>query len=272
TRAAGRACMEELRALGVRFERASQRRLIATPIVIPDLTLGAIRLEPTFRKGPFVMDCRLALALTRQADMLAALGVRALRFSSIHDVRPVRLAGTEGKTLSRHSLGLAIDVFELRLASGARLVVEDDAWSWNPTVLLVEVALRSSGAFRAVLGPGVDPVSHADHIHLEARVEPGPAKPRVARKGARARKARKAARARKARKAARARKARKAARARKARKAARARKARKAERARKARKAERAREAGEERARVKRAREDRAERRRARREGGRTPD
>src|SRR5690606_12676802 len=34
TRAAGRACMEELRALGVRFERASQRRLIATPIVI----------------------------------------------------------------------------------------------------------------------------------------------------------------------------------------------------------------------------------------------
>ena len=215
TKAEGRRCLDDLRALGVRHRTVKRRRLIATPVVVPDMQFGAIRLEPTFRKGPFVMDCRLARAIARQADRLAAIGVRALRFSSIHDLRRARLGGKELGSLSRHSLGLAIDVFEIELTSGARLVVEKHYWSAIPALIAAEMSLRASGAFRTVLSPAVD-ASHHDHLHLEAQVE-GPTPEEIARE--RRAKARAKARAKKARaKKARAKKARaKKARAKKAR-------------------------------------------------------
>jgi hypothetical protein len=189
TRAEGRRCLEDLRHLGIRFERARRQRLIATPVIVPDMQFGAIRLEPTYRKPPFVMDCRLARELARRSDDLAAIGVRTLHFSSIHDVRRVRLGGKVLGSLSRHSLGLAIDVFEISLASGARLVVKDHYWSSFP-IIAAEMVLRASGAFRAILSPAVDP-SHHDHLHLEVQVEPPPehvvqkaAKKRAAKKKA----------------------------------------------------------------------------------------
>jgi hypothetical protein len=135
------------------------------------MRFGEVRLAPTFRKGPFVMDCRLARALARQAGWLAALGIRELRFSSIHHVRPVRLRGGELSSLSRHALGLAIDVFEVGLADGRRLIVEQDYWCCLPVLPLAEFYLRLGGGFRAILSPAVDPESHADHLHLEATVE-----------------------------------------------------------------------------------------------------
>jgi hypothetical protein len=170
TRREGRRCMRELRALGVRFERARRRRLIATPVVVPDMTFGPISLVPTYRKPPFVMDCRLALALARHAGRLAALGIRELRFSSIYDYRRVRLRRKVHRVLSRHSYGLAIDVFKVVLVDGTVLDVDENYWS-SPLLIAAELAMRWSGGFRAVLGPAMDPVSHSDHLHMEAAVE-----------------------------------------------------------------------------------------------------
>ena len=62
-RDAGARCVEALEAEGVGFARAKATKRIVTPIVLDRLELGAIELQPTWRKPPFVMDCHLALAL-----------------------------------------------------------------------------------------------------------------------------------------------------------------------------------------------------------------
>ncbi len=170
TRREGRKCMRELRRLGVPFKRASRRRMIATPVVVPDMKFGALVLAPTYRKPPFVMDCRLARALAIYADRLSALGIRELRFSSIYDFRRVRLRRKVHRALSRHSLGLAVDVYKVVLDGGAVLDVDEDYWS-SPVLMVAELALRSTGGFRAILSPAVDPVSHGDHLHIEVKVE-----------------------------------------------------------------------------------------------------
>ncbi|HYU14546.1 MAG TPA: extensin family protein, partial [Candidatus Acidoferrum sp.] len=166
----GRQCLRELRELGVRFKRAPRRRMIATPVVVPDMTFGPVVFKPTYRRPPFVMDCRLARAFAVHAGVLASVGIRELRFSSIYDFRRVRLHHRVHRALSRHALGLAVDVFEVVLATGARLVVRKDYWS-SPALMVAELALRATGDFRAILSPAVDPESHGDHLHMEVKVE-----------------------------------------------------------------------------------------------------
>ena len=170
TRREGRKCMRELRKLGVKFKRAPRRRMIATPVVVPDMKFGQLVLAPTYRKPPFVMDCRLARALAINAYRLSALGIRELRFSSIYDYRRVRLRRKVHRPLSRHSFGLAMDVYKVVLDGGAVLEVDEDYWS-SPVLMVAELALRSTGGFRAILSPAVDPVSHSDHLHIEVKVE-----------------------------------------------------------------------------------------------------
>jgi hypothetical protein len=144
--------------------------MIATPVVVPDMTFGEVVFVPTYRKPPFVMDCRLARTFAVHAGTLAALGIRELRFSSIYDYRRVRLHRRVHRALSRHALGLAVDVFEVTLASGVKLVVSKDYWS-SPALMVAELAMRGTGDFRAILSPAVDPDSHGDHIHMEVKVE-----------------------------------------------------------------------------------------------------
>jgi hypothetical protein len=145
TRREGRRCMRDLRKLGVKF-------------------------KPTYRKPPFVMDCRLARAFATYGNLIGTLGIREVRFSSIYDYRRVRLRHRVHRALSRHALGLAVDIFEVVLASGQKVDVDKDYWS-SPALIVAELALRSSGGFRAILSPAVDPVSHADHLHIEVKVE-----------------------------------------------------------------------------------------------------
>ncbi len=170
TRREGRRCMRDLRKLGVKFKRAPRRRMIATPVVVPSMTFGPVLFKPTYRKPPFVMDCRLARAFATYGNLIGTLGIREVRFSSIYDYRRVRLRHRVHRALSRHALGLAVDIFEVVLASGQKVDVDKDYWS-SPALIVAELALRSSGGFRAILSPAVDPVSHADHLHIEVKVE-----------------------------------------------------------------------------------------------------
>jgi hypothetical protein len=168
-REAGRRCLDELDGLGVSWRPGPATRQVVTPVVLPDMALGPLALTPTFRRGPFVMDCHLARALARRAGDLVALGVVELGFSTIHDYRRIRVRRKGGGLpLSRHALGLAIDVFELGLADGRRLVIERDHRG-EPLIAEVEAVFAADPFFRTPLSPTTAPRSHGDHIHLEAR-------------------------------------------------------------------------------------------------------
>ena len=173
-KAAGKKCKQELSELGVAFEKAPAERKVANPILVPDMEIGGLKISPIFRKPPFVMDCHLALAFARHAELFRAAGIIELRFSTIHDYRHVRLNGRTKGALSRHALGLAIDVFQVVTDDGDTIFIEEQYGQESGARLVpLHGALVASGGFRAVLSPHNDPRSHNDHFHLEARMEIG---------------------------------------------------------------------------------------------------
>lgn len=165
---AGKRCREVLAEREVEFDGGKGKKVNA-PVVLPSMELGGVRLEPTWRKGPFVMDCHLALSLLEVAPKLRALDVAALRFSTIHDYRHVKRNGRKTNILSRHAIGLAMDVFEVRLDDGRVLKVKS-AYADEDVLHEVEAVFGSSDRFRTPLTPGNDPKGHDDHFHLEARM------------------------------------------------------------------------------------------------------
>jgi hypothetical protein len=168
-KAEGEVCLERLTALGVKWRKADVTHKVTTPIYVPDMTLGGVVLESIWRKGPFVMDCVLALAIAeRGGPALRNIGVTKLRFAGIHDYREV--AGKRG-VLSRHALGLAMDVYEFVDDEGLVHVVAKDYTAGDELLPVIEQAARGTGAFRTVLTPGNDPKHHYDHFHFEARTE-----------------------------------------------------------------------------------------------------
>ena len=173
---AGERCTEDLREHEVIFEDAHAKK-VNTPIVVPGMELAGIRLEPTWRKGPFVLDCHLAIALHAMAPELKELGVSALRFSTIHDHRYVKRNGRSTHILSRHAIGLAMDIFEVRLDDGRVLKVKQSYGS-EDVLSAVERVFAESERFRTPLTPGNDPKGHDDHFHIEARMPLGPKRAR----------------------------------------------------------------------------------------------
>ena len=170
-RSEGQRCLDELDRLGVDWRPGPRTRKVTTPILVPDMVLGGVKLTPVWRHPPFVMDCHLALALARDAEVFLELGVHELRFSSIYDYRRIRVRGPHPRALSRHALGLAIDVYAMVTDDGRTLVVGHDYRRGEPTLHAIERGLASSLEFRTPLTPGNAPRSHRDHFHLEARVK-----------------------------------------------------------------------------------------------------
>ena len=169
--AQGDACVRKLEAAEVAWKKSRREGKIATAIKVPAMGLGGIKLVPTFRKPPFTMDCHLALGLSQHLPALHQLGVREIHFSSIYRNTPVRTGGTVKRVLSRHALGLAIDIRAFVDADGRKAEVLTDYPKGDELLLAVEQALSDSGGFRTVLTPRNDPKSHYDHFHVEARVE-----------------------------------------------------------------------------------------------------
>lgn len=165
---AGKQCLSDLRELEQPFEAASAKK-VATAVVVPQMQVGELVLESTWRKGPFVMDCHLVRALHGLGPQLRALGVVALRFSTIHDHRYVKRGGRKSNILSRHAIGLAMDVFEVRFSDDRVLKVKRDYGSAE-VLRNVEQVFAQSEQFRTPLTPGNDPRGHDDHFHLEARM------------------------------------------------------------------------------------------------------
>jgi hypothetical protein len=169
-KAAGKKCLADLDELGVAYARAQPTKKVNTPIVVRDLKLGEVDLESIFRKGPFVMDCHLARAVALHSAKLRALGVTALRFSTIHNYRMVIRNGKPTNILSRHAIGLAMDVFEFVLEDGTTLKVKKDYAKGSGLLAAIEEVVAGLDDFRTPLTPGNDPRGHDDHFHFEARM------------------------------------------------------------------------------------------------------
>lgn len=172
-RAEGDRCLARLTELGVTYEREKKRRRkVATPIVVPSMEIGGLRLEPApgEGKGPWIMDCHLALALAEGgAAALRAEGVAAIQFIQLFAYRNVRLRKRTLKVLSRHALGLAIDIGAFVDLTGIAHEVTLRGYRGTPLLRTLDHALARTGLFRGPLTPGNDPRSHYDHFHLEAR-------------------------------------------------------------------------------------------------------
>ncbi len=168
-KAEGKRCLEALAAAGIEHEKASAAPKINTPIVLPTLAIGELSLVPLKGKPPHRMDCQLALALHEVAPALRELGVRALRFRALHDYRNVRKNGRTLKILSRHAIGLAMDVWEIEFDDGTIAMVERDFAS-DPRLAAVVAAIDANEAFRTPLSPANDPKGHGDHVHIEAHL------------------------------------------------------------------------------------------------------
>lgn len=169
--AAGDACTKKLDELGIGWEKADREGRIVTPINLKTMELGGLKLVSVYRKPPFTMDCHLALGLATYGPKIVALGVRELHFSSIYRNTQVRVNGQTRNALSRHALGLAIDVRSFVDDAGHESVVETDYNAADTILLSVEQVVNDSGGFRTVLTPRNDPTSHYDHFHLEIKVE-----------------------------------------------------------------------------------------------------
>lgn len=167
---AGERCTASLDAAGIGWRPAPAEGKIVTPVVLDTLVIGGIDYHPVFRKPPFPMDCHLALALATHSPTLYALGVRKVNFGSIFRFTKVRAYGKTKNVLSRHALGLAMDVVSFEDEEGLVRVVEKDYPLGDALLTQVEDTLNGSGGFRTVLTPRNDPTSHHDHFHIEADV------------------------------------------------------------------------------------------------------
>lgn len=174
-RQSGRKCLRELVRLGIPFTRAPKTRGVDTPVIITGPIRG-LKLAPMWGKRPALMDCIFALAFYRMAPVVLQSGVNEFLYSSVYSYRKV--AGTN--VLSRHSYGLAIDVFAVRGPGKARANVKKD-WvkaMGRPGHCIGPVRSRKARLLRGlvcnleksrilslIMTPDTD-YAHRDHFHM----------------------------------------------------------------------------------------------------------
>ena len=165
---ASKACEADLDAMGIAWKRADPEGRIVDPIEVPSGVLGGVKYTSKWRTPPHKLDCQLARALALIGKDLHAIGVREVKWGSMFRWSNVRTQGTELPYLSRHALGLAIDIVEFVDDTGRVANVQKDYLNDDALLLESEHIANTSGKFRIVLTPRNDPKSHHDHFHFEA--------------------------------------------------------------------------------------------------------
>ena len=165
----GAGCLAELAARGVRFSRSDPVLGVATPVRLEGTILG-VRFY-SLEKKPFVIDCRLALALSEIAEDLRVLGVTEARYSGAYVYRT-----SQPGRMSLHAYGLAIDLHEFKVSGEGLLVkaaFERGRRCASELPLLNQIACRIRGRrlFHEQIGPD-DNAAHHDHFHLGLRPLP----------------------------------------------------------------------------------------------------
>jgi hypothetical protein len=166
--AAAKACEAQLDALGVTWQAAKREGHIVDAVLVPEGQIGGITYTAEYAKSLPLMDCQLVVALATLAPRLYDAGVREVKVGSTYRWTKVRVGGKTKDILSRHALGLAMDVVSFVDDSGREAIVAKDYKDNDELLLSVEHLVNDSGIFRTVLTPKNDPKSHHDHFHLEA--------------------------------------------------------------------------------------------------------
>ncbi len=170
---AAQACEAQLDALGVAWQPAKRVGHVVDAVRVPDGQIGGVTYVAAYASDVPVMDCQLVLALATVAPRLYDAGVREVHVGSTYRWSKVRVGGKTKNVLSRHALGLAMDVVSFVDASGREAVVAKDYKAGDELLHAVERLVDDSGVFRTVLTPKNDPRSHHDHFHLEANPDYG---------------------------------------------------------------------------------------------------
>lgn len=171
---AEKACEAKLDELGVAYKPAARDGRIVNAITLSDdgnMTIGGIKYVSAFRKGAQKLDCQLALALTSFGPQLEELGVTQVTFGSIFRFTNVRVMGKTKNVLSRHALGIAMDIVSFTDKDGRVALVGKDYKTGDELLLGIENVVNESGLFRLLLTPKNDPISHSDHFHLEVATD-----------------------------------------------------------------------------------------------------
>lgn len=165
-RVAGQRCMRSLAQLGVAFQLPLQAPgRIATPVVVPSMEFAGLLVRQPHGAHAPVMDCHMAFALAHHAGMLKALGIRGLLTAGFYQNRRARLRGRTLPMLSRHALGLAVDIRAFITHDGRILPVTN--YHSEPLFWRIEAALIAHGQLRAVVTPRNDR-GHKSHFHISA--------------------------------------------------------------------------------------------------------
>ncbi len=137
--------------------------LLASPIQTVDYRQKGQR-----HADHLLVACRLALALDRLSELLAAASVVEVEHNGTYVCRSV--AGT--RSLSGHGHALAIDITGFELAQDSPVSIEAH---WNSPdkkkrnfLRKLTASIRKARIFDVVLTPNADP-SHRDHLHLEIK-------------------------------------------------------------------------------------------------------
>jgi hypothetical protein len=170
--AASRACEAQLDTLGITWKAADPEGIVADPIVVPAMKIGGVRYTSAYRrKSPPAMDCQFVRALAALGPELRALGVAEVRFGSVYRNTLARSHGQTKDFLSRHALGIAMDVKAFVDDTGRVATVETDYLKADPLLHGIEDLINKRTDFRDVLSPANDPISHDNHFHIEASVD-----------------------------------------------------------------------------------------------------
>lgn len=165
------ACEQSLDGIGLTWERATPEGRIADPVYVPAMEIGGIKYTRSYGNGPTRMDCELVQTLAAIGPDLTALGVREVKFGSVYRNTNVRVHGATLPFLSRHALGIAMDIKAFVDDKGRVANVELDYLKGDPLLHGIEDKINATHKFRTVLTPGNDPLSHYDHFHIEAAVD-----------------------------------------------------------------------------------------------------
>jgi len=165
--AMGEECKRAVGELGVAITVAKPVGRVVTPMTLDDGEIGDVSYTPVYAKHQ-TFDCQLVVALAHFAPALRDLGVREVKFGSAYRWSKVRVNGRTKNILSRHGLGIALDIVSFVDETGREAVVGRDYQQGDELLLAIEKAVNDSGQFRLLLTPRNDPRSHKDHFHLEA--------------------------------------------------------------------------------------------------------
>jgi len=164
----------QLDELGIEYKKTKREGRIVDAITLSEaneFTVGNIKYVSAFRNGAQKLDCQLAVALVGFAPKLEELGVQQVTFGSIFRWTNVRVMGKTKNILSRHALGIAMDIVSFTDKDGRVALVQRDYKQGDELLLAIEQSVNDSGLFRLLLTPKNDPISHSDHFHLEVATD-----------------------------------------------------------------------------------------------------